>query len=237
MKPYLSLVIPAYNEEKRLGKSLEKAYKYFTDNNIDYEIIVVDDGSSDDTIGVARAARGNIRAIGQPANMGKGAAVRRGMFESLGEVRMFADADFSTPIHETGKLLGAISSGADVFIGSRGLDYGMIREHQPFYREFMGKTFNFIVQSLLLRGISDTQCGFKGFTERASSIIFPQTKIDGFGFDVEILYLARRAGLEIAEIPVEWYNDERSTVNPVKDSIRMFLDVLRVRRLHSGQPK
>jgi dolichyl-phosphate beta-glucosyltransferase len=154
------------------------------------------------------------------------------MLEATGQLRLFCDADLSTPIYEIDKILDTFKNGTEIFVGSRALDKTMIKEHQPFYREYMGKTFNFIVQSMVFKGIKDTQCGFKAFTAEAAKNIFSKAKIDGFGFDVEVLYIAQKVGYKIQEVPVEWYNDKRSTVNPFSDSWRMFLDALRVRRLH-----
>ena len=232
MKPYITLIIPAYNEEACLENSLVKATDYLVKNNINYEIITVDDGSTDKTANIAKNFGQNVKLISQPQNMGKGAAVRRGMIEGEGEILVFSDADFSTPIYELDKILDGLRNGADVCIGSRAVDYSMIKEHQPFYREFMGKTFNKIVQLFVLKGIKDTQCGFKGFTENAAKHIFSKAQIDGFGFDVEILYLARHLGLRIDEIPVEWYNEERSAVNPIKDSFKMLIEIFKIKKLH-----
>ncbi len=231
--PYLSIIIPAYNEEKRIGDSLDKILKFLAGFDYTFEIIVVDDGSSDGTSDIVNKYGNNIHLISQPGNMGKGAAVRAGMLAAKGELRVFSDADLSTPIHELNKVIPIINEGYDIFIGSRALDYSSIKEHQPFYREFMGKTFNKIVQALVIKGIKDTQCGFKAFTKEASETVFRQAKIDGFGFDVEILYLANKAGLKAKEVSVEWYNDERSKVNPVTDSLKMFLELLKIKRLHN----
>ncbi len=165
--------------------------------------------------------------------MGKGAAVRRGMLEASGDFRVFSDADLSTPIYEIKKLIAQHRSGFDICIGSRALVSEMIKEHQPWYRESMGKFFNKLVQALVFKGIQDTQCGFKGFSAKSAEDIFSRTKIDGFAFDVEALFLAARLGYRVKEIPVEWYNDERSTVNPVTDSAKMLLEILRIKGLHS----
>jgi dolichyl-phosphate beta-glucosyltransferase len=154
------------------------------------------------------------------------------MLESHGDYRVFTDADFSTPIRELEKVLPILDRGADVCIGSRAMDPTMIKEHQPFYREFMGKTFNKFVTTLFFSGIKDTQCGFKGFRAGAAEKIFSLAKIDGFSFDVEALYLAKILNLSVEQVPVEWYNDERSTVNPITDSISMFLELLKIRGLH-----
>lgn len=231
MKPEISLIIPAYNEELRIGKTLDKIIEYFELLNRTYEIIVVDDGSKDDTASVVQDYK-NVKILKQIPNQGKGAAVRRGMLESTGDFRIFSDADLSTPIKEFQKLYDCFKSGTDVCIGSRAVDYSMIKVHQPFYREFMGKTFNKIVQLLVIKGIKDTQCGFKGFSEKAAKQIFNIAKIDGFGFDVEIIYLASKLGFKVKEIPVEWYNDDRSTVNPIKDSLKMFKEILNIRKIH-----
>lgn len=232
----LSIIIPAYNEEARIEKSLNLAMDYLQERYDSFEIIVVDDGSKDTTYEQAQMfadrTNGFIRVLRQPQNMGKGAAVRRGMIESKGDIRIFTDADFSTPIYETEKILREINNGADICIGSRALDPSMIKEHQPFYREIMGKTFNKFVQVLFFRGIKDTQCGFKGFTAEASEKVFSKAKINGFSFDVEILFLASKAGLKINQVPVEWFNDARSKVNPIKDSFMMLVELFRIKRLH-----
>lgn len=232
-KPYLSLIIPAYNEEDRIVKSLDYAHSYLIEQPYTYEIIVVDDGSNDDTVAVARRID-YVKVISQPQNMGKGAAVRRGMLEAIGEVRVFSDADFSTPIYELEKIIEKLKSGADICIGSRAVDSTMIKKHQPFYREFMGKSFNRIVQKFLFKGIKDTQCGFKGFTSATAERIFSICKIDGFSFDVEVLYLASKYGYNVAQVAVEWYNDNRSKVNPITDSTKMFLELFRIKKLHSS---
>jgi len=232
MKPYISLIIPTYNEEDRLGNSLKIAISYLYTTHYLFEIIVSDDGSTDKTIEIAKQFP-EVNAIVAKRNLGKGAAVKRGILAAEGDIRVFSDADLSTPIYEIDKLIRFLNNGTDICIGSRALNENLIKKHQPFYREFMGKTFNRIVQTFVLKGISDTQCGFKGFTEEAAIKIFSNSIIEHFGFDVEILYLARKFGFSIKEIPVEWFNDERSKVDPVKDSIKMLFDILKIRKLHS----
>ena len=228
----LSLIIPAYNEADRIGASLDKTLAWVADQSFSVEVLVVDDGSRDNTVEVARRYEGDtIRVVEQRENMGKGAAVRRGMLEASGVHRIFSDADFSTPITEAARVLEHLRA-FDVVIGSRAIDASYIKEHQPWYRESMGKAFNMLVQMLAVPGIQDTQCGFKGFTADAAREIFVRTKIDGFGFDVEVLYIARQLGLTVKEIPVEWHNDARSTLNPISDSLKMLGELLKVRRLH-----
>jgi len=232
LNQFLSIIIPAYNESERIKQSLEAACDYLKSAGYKYEIIVVDDGSTDDTVTIASKFGDKVNVLKQPKNMGKGAAVRRGMLAAKGDMRIFTDADFSTPIYEIEKIIKIITAGADICIGSRALDPSMIKEHQPFYREFMGKTFNKFVQALFFKGISDTQCGFKGFTKAAADEIFPKAKINGFSFDVELLYLASKAELSVEQVSVEWYNDARSKVNPIKDSLMMLLELFRIKKLH-----
>jgi len=230
----ISLIIPVYNEEERISRSLEKILDFFRMHNFRYEIVVVDDGSTDNTLAELEKFSTEIKVISYKPNRGKGAAVRTGMLSAKGDIRVFSDADLSTPIHEIFNLIEKINLGADVCIGSRAIDPSLIKLHQPFYREFMGKTFNKFVKAFVMKGIDDTQCGFKGFTSKAAELIFPKTKIDGFSFDVEILYLAKKLGLRIEQVPVEWYNDRRTKVNPIRDSFEMFLELFKIRKLHSN---
>lgn len=229
-KMHLSLIIPAFNEEERIGSTLEKILEYLKKRDFLFEILVIDDGSIDSTVKVAESY--GVKVISQASNQGKGAAVRRGMLEAQGNIRLFSDADLSTPIYELEKVLPEFDRGNDIVIGSRALQQELIKQHQPWYRETMGKTFNLIVQKLVIKGIKDTQCGFKAFRKDAAEKIFKNAKIDGFAFDVEALFLANQYGFKVKEVPVEWYNDDRSKVNPIFDSIKMILEILKIRRLH-----
>jgi dolichyl-phosphate beta-glucosyltransferase len=240
----LSLIIPAYNEADRIGPSIEKAFRYFEEVEYDTEILVVDDGSSDSTLEAVRTAFQRTthsqkiitRLIPLGTNQGKGAAVRRGMLEAKGQVRIFTDADFSTPVAEVRKVVPLIATGEyDVVIGSRALEgRQLVKKHQPWYREMMGRFYNLLVQAVVFRGIPDTQCGFKGFSAEAAERLFSKQKVTGFSFDVEILFLAKRYGYRVHQIAIEWYNDERSTVGAVTDSARMFWELLRIRKLHTN---
>lgn len=232
--PYLSFIIPAYNEAQRLAPSLQKALQYFDSQPYSVEILVVNDGSKDSTSRVAgdiAQKDPRIKVLEQPRNMGKGAAVRRGMLEAEGEFRIFSDADFSTPIHETARVLERLQSGIDVCIGSRGIDTSLVKKHQPWYREKLGKMVNVIVQAAFISGITDTQCGFKGFRSEAAKQVFSRAQLNGWMFDLEALYIASKLGLTIEEIPVEWYNDERTTVS-FRHSWQILREILSIKRLH-----
>lgn len=232
-QPLLSVIIPAYNEEPRLGETIEAVEAYLGGRDYTWELVVVDDGSKDRTIEVARAAftSPNSRVVSNPRNMGKGATIRNGMLNhATGRYRLFTDADNSTPIEEVGKLIRRMrGGGCDIAIGSRALKDSQVEVHQPFYREMMGRVFNVLVQLIVLPGIRDTQCGFKLFTQEAAEYVFKRQTRDGFSFDVEILYLAYRAGYKIREVPVRWINSPASRVSPIKDSIEMFADLVRIR--------
>ncbi len=232
LRVLVSIIIPAYNEAERISSSLDKALEYLAKQEYSWEVIVVDDGSNDDTVRVVKHYAPNVTVIEQPRNLGKGAAVRTGILAAKGDYRIFTDADFSTPIYELEKLLPKLQNGVDVCIGSRRVDPSMVKVHQPWYREIIGVIGNKIIQTLLFSGIEDTQCGFKGLTAKAATKLFSTMKVDGFGFDVELLFLAKRANFSIVQVPVEWYNDERSRLNPIRDSIRTFLEVLSIKRLH-----
>jgi dolichyl-phosphate beta-glucosyltransferase len=232
----LSVIIPAYNEEARLPKTLAEACEWLKRRlPNDHEVLVVDDGSSDGTTDAVRALMAtcsSIKLIEQPENRGKGAAVRRGMLEAEGEVRLFMDADHSTHIREVEKVFDAMEKGADVVAASRQHPESDIEVHQSWLREHMGKSFNLIMRSIVGLSMADTQCGFKAFTAEAAETVFKQARLDGFSFDVEVLYLAMQAGYSLAEIPVKWVNEPNSKVRMLADPARMFADVLRIRAMH-----
>lgn len=230
--PLLSIIIPAYREEKRIGASLDRIFSFLDSQGYISEVLVVDDGSPDDTVRVtaeAATGRSNFRIIQNETNRGKGACVRRGMLEARGRYLLFSDADLSTPIEETTRFLEKMSDGYAVVIASRALRESRIVIFQPWYRQIIGKTFNRIVRILLVRGLCDTQCGFKMFTREAAKTIFPLQKIERFAFDVEILFLARKFGYRIFETPVTWQDSPFTTVKIAGDSFSMFAALLRIR--------
>jgi dolichyl-phosphate beta-glucosyltransferase len=199
---------------------------------LDYEIIVVDDGSTDETANIVKESiksNANVRLISYRHNMGKGHAVRTGVLTARKEYILFCDADLSTPFREAGKLLRAIDSGSDIAIGSRARKETKILKRQPLYRVLMGKTFNKIVRMLAVSGINDTQCGFKCLKSAVAIDIFRDCQINGFSFDVEMLYIARKRGVSIKEVGVLWKNDTHSKVHPVYHSLQMLKDLLLIR--------
>ncbi|MFN0150986.1 MAG: dolichyl-phosphate beta-glucosyltransferase [bacterium] len=228
----LSVVIPAFNEERRIGATLDRVVEYLAASAADFEVIVVDDGSSDRTTAVVRdrASRdARVRLVALGENHGKGEAVKRGVLAARGEWVIFSDADLSTPIEEAEKLLAKALDGFPVTIGSRTIRGANVEVHQPWYRELMGKTFNAFVRVVVLDGFVDTQCGFKCFRGDAARAIFERTRIKRFAFDVEALIVARRLGLAVAEVPIRWANEPHSRVAIFRDSTRMFLDLFRIR--------
>lgn len=227
----LSVIIPAYNEERRLPATLESVYAYLSEAGRDFEIVVVDDGSLDDTQGVVESFarhKAGVRLISYSPNQGKGHAVRVGMLRADGDILLIDDADGSSPIAEVERLEAAIAGGADLAIGSRAKPDASRTVTALTYRKYIGNTFNLIVQSLLLPGIMDTQCGFKAFRRACARDIFSVAKLDGYGFDVEVLYIARLRGYKVAEVPINWSNVAGSKVNVLFDSPRMLLEVLAI---------
>ena len=234
----LSVVIPAYNEQDRLPSTLEEAVTWLREHvEGGWEIVVVDDGSRDETCARVKAMMPGIpelRLLEQPQNRGKGAAVKRGMLEAKGDIRVFMDADHSTHVKEVEKVFAAMGEGAEIVIASRQHPESDISVHQSWLRENMGKSFNMIIRTLLGIDIKDTQCGFKAFSAHAAESIFPQQKVDGFSFDVELLYLASKKGIGFVEIPVQWVNEPNSKVRILLDPMKMFADIVRIRNLHRG---
>lgn len=222
-RPHLSLIIPAYNEGTRLPRTLPLIVQFAKRRGA--EVIVVDDGSSDGTADIVRKTK-DVHLVQNGRNRGKGFSVRHGMLESTGEWRLFMDADLSTPLSEVDKLLAA---GTPVAIGSRAVAGANITKPQPFLRRLAGTAFRWLVSVLVFPGIRDTQCGFKLFRKDAAEAIFSRQRIEGFSFDVEALFLARKAGYQITEVPVEWHDDPLSKVHPVRDAYRMFHDILKIR--------
>lgn len=236
----ISIIIPAFNEERRIRSSLEKLSSFLKTREEKYETIVVDDASTDNTKKVAEDFKKkipNLRIIrlDKSPYAGKGLAVNTGALAARGDIVIFTDADFSTPINQIDKLLNKLKEGYDIAIGSRALDRSLVKTRQNPLRELMGRIFNILVRALVIRGIVDTQCGFKAFKMPPSKSLFEQEKIFDFGFDVEILYLARKNNLKIAEVPVIWFNNPVSKVHPIIDSYRMFADLIKIRLYYSNK--
>jgi|SRR5450432_100995 dolichyl-phosphate beta-glucosyltransferase len=227
-----SIVLPAYNESARIGESLERILAHVARRGWDAEVIVVNDGSTDSTADIVHGlARQNplLRLIENPGNRGKGYSVRNGMLRARGDILLFSDADLSSPIEEAGKLFSAIGKGADIAIGSRWLRPELQTHRQPLRRQFFGRIFNLALRMLLGLNFKDTQCGFKAFTRQAAQAIFPLQKIERWGFDPEVLYLARKLSFSIKEVPVLWSHRDGTRINPLRDGIRMFGEVLKIR--------
>jgi glycosyltransferase involved in cell wall biosynthesis len=229
----LSFVIPAYNESRRIGPTLEAAVAYLAGAGMEGEVVVVDDGSQDDTAAVVArfaASHPQVRPLRNGRNHGKGYTVRRGALEAQGEVVLFSDADGSTPVGEASKLLAALEEGgADVAIGSRALPDSDLALPQPWPRRLMGWAFRNLVRLIVLRGFRDTQCGFKAFRREAAREIFRRQTLEGFAFDVELLFIARRLGYRVAEVPVRWLDSTESRVRLGHHGLRMLMDLFRIR--------
>lgn len=229
--PDLSIIIPSYNEELRLPATLDRIAAYLSTCGREAEVLVVDDGSKDGTAAVAEYFRIKIptlRVVSNGVNRGKGYSVRHGMREARGCIALFTDADLSAPIEEADKLIHALET-HDVAIGSRAMDRSLISVHESPLREFAGIIFNKIVRIILWLPFVDTQCGFKAFRRERCGIIFEQQRIERFGFDPELLYLARHHGLHATEIPVRWGHSPATKVNMLRDSLQMFADVFTIR--------
>jgi len=224
--PFLSLVIPAYNEERRLPPTLEHVKQYLAVQGYPSEIIVVDNNSKDATAEVAR--RAGVIVLCEPRR-GKGAAVRTGMLAAKGEYVLFSDADLSTPIEEVEKLMAALRAGHDIAIGSRALPESHLPVRQPWYRELVGRAGNLLVRMMAVHGIADTQCGFKLFPRETARRLFGAQRMTGIAFDMEVLFLAQRLGLKIAEVPVTWIDNPDTRISRVRDSADAIKDLIRIR--------
>ncbi len=227
-----SIVIPAYNEGERLGPTLERVLAYVHERGWDAEVIVVNDGSRDNTAEIVRTFSAKdplVRLVENPGNRGKGYAVRNGMLSARGEIVVFSDADLSSPIEEMPKLLAALAAGADIAIGSRWLRAELQTQRQSLHRQLFGRVFNGLNRVILGLRFKDTQCGFKAFTRRAAQMILPLQRIERWGFDPEILFLARKFGLRVDEVPVRWGHVGGTRINPLLDGTRMFQEMVRVR--------
>ncbi len=227
-----SIVIPAYNEGRRIGRTLEKLLAYVADHAWDAEIIIVNDGSRDNTVDIIRRYAEKspaLKLVENPGNRGKGYSVRNGMSHAQGDVMLFSDADLSAPIEESGKLFEQIHSGADVAIGSRWLRPELQTQKQSLHRQIFGRVFNLALRVVLGLRFKDTQCGFKAFSRRAVDSIFPLQRIERWGFDPEVIFLAERNGLKVVEVPVQWAHERGGSIHPVRDGLRMLLEIFKVR--------
>ena len=229
-EPLASIIIPAFNEERRMPGSLERITAFLSGWGQPVEVIVADDGSQDATVAIVeRFAQSHpfVRLV-HVSHGGKGTAVRSGVLQARGQYLVVSDTDLSVPIEELPRFLPPLLADYDVAIASREAP-GARRIGEPRYRHRMGRVFNLLVQALAVPGIRDTQCGFKAFRRQVACRVFPLQTIEGWGFDVEILFIARRLGYRIVEVPVDWYYGEESKIRPVRDTIRMTREVLQVR--------
>jgi glycosyltransferase involved in cell wall biosynthesis len=227
-----SIVLPAYNEAARIGASLDKITDYAQRHAWSVEVIVVNDGSTDDTADIVRryaARHPSLRLIENPGNRGKGFSVRNGMLHARGDILLFSDADLSSPIQEADKLVAALQAGADLAIGSRWVRKELQVVRQPLRRRMLGRLFNLALRMVLGLNFKDTQCGFKAFRRPAAELVFTQQQIETWGFDPELLYLASKAGLRIVEVPVYWAHSEGTRLHPLRDGIRMFAQLFQIR--------
>jgi glycosyltransferase involved in cell wall biosynthesis len=230
--PKLSIVIPAYNESARIEQALDRVMSCIAAQGWDAEVLVVDDGSRDDTAAIVQRWMGihsRLHLIQNPGNRGKGYSVRNGLLQAAGDIVMFTDADLSAPMEEAERLIAAIHDGADVAIGSRWLDRAKQTIHQPLYRQFFGRCFNWITRTVMGLPFRDTQCGFKAFRREAAQVIFRLQTIERWGFDPEILFISRKLKYDIREVPVTWGHDERSRISYLKDGMKMLEEMARIR--------
>ncbi|GAC1433281.1 MAG: glycosyltransferase family 2 protein [Acidobacteriaceae bacterium] len=231
-RPHLSIVIPAYNESARIEATLERVLNCVQTQGWDAEVLVVDDGSRDTTPQIVQRwmqDHPRLHLVQNAGNRGKGYSVRNGLLQAAGDIVMFTDADLSAPMEEAERLLEAIAQGADVAIGSRWLDKGRQTTHQPMYRRFFGRCFNAVTRLIMGLPFHDTQCGFKAFRRPVAQVIFRLQRIERWGFDPEILFIARKLGYRIEEVPVTWGHDERSRMSYLKDGMKMLEEMAVIR--------
>jgi glycosyltransferase involved in cell wall biosynthesis len=230
--PKFSIIVPAYNEGARLGGTLDRVLGYVREQGWDAEVLVVNDGSGDNTADLVRVraeANPALRLIENPGNHGKGYSVRNGMLKANGEILLFTDADLSAPIEQANRLFNAVEEGADVAVGSRWLQPEMQARRQSLLRQLYGRSFNLVLRILLGLELKDTQCGFKAFRRSAARTLFAMQTIEGWGFDAELLYLARRLGMKVKEIPVVWSDVLGTRIHPLRDGLHMLAEVLVIR--------
>lgn len=230
--PQYSIIIPAYNEGARLGATLDRVLSYVAEHGWAAEVIVVNDGSRDNTEELVQTrAKANpaLRLVENPGNHGKGYSVRNGMLKANGEILLFTDADLSAPIEQASKLFAAVEAGADVAVGSRWLQPDLQAQRQSVLRQFYGRSFNLVLRFLLGLKYKDTQCGFKAFRRKAAQTLFSMQTIDGWGFDAELLYIADRLRMNIKEVPVVWSDAAGTRIHPLRDGMKMIAEVLRIR--------
>jgi dolichyl-phosphate beta-glucosyltransferase len=230
--PRYSIVLPAYNERERIAGTLDRILAHAAERGWNAEVIVVNDGSTDDTATIVSQygqKHPAMRLLENPGNRGKGYSVRNGMLHAQGDILLFSDADLSSPIEEADKLFAAIAQGADIAIGSRWIDRRLQIRRQPLHRRIFGRIFNLALRVILGLQFKDTQCGFKAFSRRSAQAIFPLQKIERWGFDPELLYLAKELGFAVREIPVAWSHREGTRIHPLRDGIRMFSELLKIR--------